>query len=157
MVAWLAYAIGDGCRGRRLLLSVLVSAWGGRLALHMIARKLRERGEDRRYAAMRQRHGQSFALVSLATVFLLPGALMWLISLPIQVAAAQPERLGPLDALGGAAWAVGIFFEAVGDHQLSRFMGRSRDCRPRDGQRAVGAIRATPTTSATSWSGGAST
>ena len=26
MVAWLAYAIGDGCRGRRLLLSVLVSA-----------------------------------------------------------------------------------------------------------------------------------
>ena len=46
---------------------------------------------------------------------------MWLISLPIQVAAAQPERLGPLDALGGAAWAVGIFFEAVGDHQLARF------------------------------------
>ena len=43
---------------------------------------------------MRQRHGQSFALVSLATVFLLQGALMWVISLPIQVAAAQPERLG---------------------------------------------------------------
>ena len=70
---------------------------------------------------MRQRHGQSFALVSLATVFLLQGALMWVISLPIQVAAAQPERLGPLDAVGGAVWAVGIFFEAAGDHQLARF------------------------------------
>jgi len=121
LIAWLAYAIGEGCRGRRLLLGALVSVWGARLALYLIARKLRERREDARYAAMRERHGRRFVLVSLATVFLLQGALMWVISLPFAVAAAQPQRLGPLDALGGAAWAVGVFFEAVGDHQLARF------------------------------------
>src|SRR2546429_3733179 len=105
---------------------------------------------------MRQRHGRSFALVSLATVFLLPGALMWLISLPIQVAAAQPERLGPLDALGGAAWAVGIFFEAGGGPQLLRLLGRSPRCPPPGGQRGVGAISAPPNTLAASLSGGGS-
>jgi steroid 5-alpha reductase family enzyme len=121
MVAWLACALGEGCRGRRLLLGALVSVWGVRLTLHLIARKLRERREDPRYAVMRARRGRRFALVSLVTVFLLQGALMWLIALPIEVAAAQPQRLGALDALGGAAWAVGVFFETVGDRQLSRF------------------------------------
>ncbi len=31
IVAWLSFAIGDGCRGRRLLLAVLTSLWGLRL------------------------------------------------------------------------------------------------------------------------------
>jgi steroid 5-alpha reductase family enzyme len=30
--------------------------------------------------------------------------------------------LGPLDALGVAVWAVGLYFEAVGDWQLQRFL-----------------------------------
>jgi steroid 5-alpha reductase family enzyme len=121
IVAWLAFAIGDGCRGRRLLLAALLSVWGLRLAGYLLARKLRAPGEDRRYGEMRERHGDGFALVSLATVFLLQGALMWVVSLPVQAAATEPDRLGPLDALGAALWGVGIFFEAVGDSQLARF------------------------------------
>jgi steroid 5-alpha reductase family enzyme len=121
MVAWLAYAIGHGCRGRRLLLAVLVSIWGLRLASHLIARKLRAPGEDPRYGAMRRRAPHNFALVSLATVFILQGALVWVVSLPIQAAAPRPDALGALDAIGGAVWAIGLFFEAVGDLQLSRF------------------------------------
>ena len=121
IVAWLSFAIGDGCRGRRLLLAVLTSLWGLRLGAYLLARKLRERREDPRYGVMRERHGERFALVSLASVFLLQGALMWIVSLPIQAAAPQPDRLGALDAVGGAAWAVGVFFEAVSDRQLARF------------------------------------
>jgi steroid 5-alpha reductase family enzyme len=121
LVAWLAFAVGEGCRGRRLLLAVLVSLWGARLAGHLIARKLRERREDPRYGAMRSRHGERFALVSLGSVFLLQGALMWIVSLPVQAAAPQPDRLDVLDALGGSVWAAGLLFEALGDRQLQRF------------------------------------
>jgi steroid 5-alpha reductase family enzyme len=121
IVASLALAIGQGCRGRRLLLAVLVTLWGLRLAGHLLARKLREPGEDPRYGEMRERRGERFALWSLATVFLLQGALIWVVSLPIQAAAPQPDRLGLLDGIGAAVWAVGMFFEAVGDLQLSRF------------------------------------
>ena len=121
LVAWLAFALGHGCRGRRLLLAVLVSAWGLRLGAYLLARKLRERREDPRYSRMRAHHGERFALVSLGTVFLLQGALIWVVALPIAAAAPQPDRLDVLDALGAAIWAVGLVFEAVGDHQLARF------------------------------------
>jgi steroid 5-alpha reductase family enzyme len=121
LVVWLAFAIGDGCQGRRLLLAALVSVWGLRLAGHLIARKLAAPGEDPRYARMRRRQGERFALLSLATIFLLQGALIWVVSLPIQRAAPEPDQLGALDAIGAALWAVGVFFEAVGDWQLRLF------------------------------------
>jgi steroid 5-alpha reductase family enzyme len=121
LVAWLAFALGDGCRGRRLLLAALVSLWGMRLAVYLIARKLSHPGEDPRYGRLRRRYRDRFALVSLVIVFLLQGVLMWVISLPIQRSAPEPDRLGAIDAVGGALWAVGVFFEAVGDWQLQRF------------------------------------
>ncbi len=73
IVAWLVFAVGDGCRGRRWLLAVMVSLWGLRLAGYLVTRKLRDRREDPRYTELRERHGASFPLVSLATVFLLQG------------------------------------------------------------------------------------
>ena len=90
-------------------------------ARHLLARKRRERREDPRYGAWRERHGDRFPLVSLVTVFLLQGALVWIVSLPVQVAAGRGEPLGRLDWAGAAVWAVGLFFEAVGDRQLARF------------------------------------
>jgi steroid 5-alpha reductase family enzyme len=53
----------------------------------------------------------------------LQSLLLWIVSLPLQVAAlrATPNLLGWLDALGISLWAVGIFFETVGDWQLARF------------------------------------
>ena len=91
LVAWLAFALGEGCRGRHLLMAVLVSVWGVRLTAYPLARKRRERRED--------------PLISLGTVFLLQGALMWVASLPVSAAAPQPDALGPLCArrlhLGG--------------------------------------------------------
>jgi steroid 5-alpha reductase family enzyme len=120
-VAWIALADGDGCRGRRLLLAVLVSLWGVRLAVHLMTRKLREPGEDFRYARMRERQGPSFATRSLFTIFLLQGALIWVVSLPVQGGAQGGDTLGGLDIAGALLWAVGIGFEAIGDWQLARF------------------------------------
>jgi steroid 5-alpha reductase family enzyme len=123
LVAWVAFAAGDGDAGRRLLLAVLVSAWGLRLAGYIGARKLRHPGEDPRYGAWRAKHGDRFWLVSLGTVFLFQGLLAWVVSLPVQASAAADGGLGALDAAGVALWALGVFFEAVGDAQMARFKG----------------------------------
>jgi len=122
IIASVAYAVGDGFGPRRVLITAMVAIWGLRLGLHLLARNLHE-GEDRRYRAMREYWGDSFPWVSLATVFLLQGVLMWLISLPIQVVAAAgaPRTLTVLDGIGVLSWVVGMFFEAVGDRQLRRF------------------------------------
>jgi steroid 5-alpha reductase family enzyme len=120
-VAWIAVATGDGDSARRVLMAVLTTAWGLRLAVYITWRKRRERGEDYRYVELRERHPERFWLISLGSVFLLQGALIWVVSLPLQVAAGQDDPLGALDAVGLACWAVGVFFETVGDAQLARF------------------------------------
>jgi steroid 5-alpha reductase family enzyme len=121
IVGWIAFALGDGADGRRLLLAVLVSAWGLRLAGYLLIRKRSTPGEDPRYTAIRQRRGSSFPLTSVGVVFLFQGALIWVVSLPVQAAAPQPTQLGPLDGIGAALWAIGLFFEVVGDVQLWQF------------------------------------
>jgi steroid 5-alpha reductase family enzyme len=121
LVAWIALAVGDGNGSRSALVAILVSLWGLRLAGYLAFRKLREPGEDFRYAGMRERAGARFPLVSLGQVFVLQGAALWVVSLPVQASAASEEGLGALEWLGVAVWAVGLFFEAVGDWQLARF------------------------------------
>jgi steroid 5-alpha reductase family enzyme len=121
VVAWVGLALGEG-GGRRLLLALLVTVWGLRLTAHLARRNL-GKGEDYRYAAMRSRHGGSWPLRSLAVVFWLQGALMWVVSLPVQAAmtGAAPAGLAALAWVGVALWAVGFAFESVGDLQLARF------------------------------------
>jgi len=62
---------------------------------------------------------------SLWLVFGLQGVLMWLVSLPVQVGVVPdlPTSLGPVELVGTILWAVGLFFESVGDLQLARFRG----------------------------------
>lgn len=121
IVAWIVVALGEGDDGRRLLLAGLVSAWGLRLGGHLAVRKLSERREDPRYARMRERYGPRFTMISLGVVFLFQGALIWIVSLPVQGWTAQPGPLGVIGWVGVGVWAAGIFFEAVGDEQLRRF------------------------------------
>ena len=122
VVAWLAFAVGDGPAERRTLVAVLVSIWGLRLAGYMLWRK-RGEGEDFRYREMRARHGSRFGIVSLFSVFLVQGLGMWTVSLPVQAAAALPGPSGvtALDVAGLALWLVGMTFEVGGDIQLTRF------------------------------------
>ncbi len=122
LVAGVALAIGPGVIARRVLLFGLVTVWGLRLAVHVFRRN-RGKGEDFRYRAFRTRWGSRFWWVSLFTVFLLQGAIMFVVSAPIQAAGAArtPTALGALDVLGAGVWLVGFLFETVGDLQLSRF------------------------------------
>ncbi len=122
IVALLSAFLNPPTSPRDLLLAVLTAVWGLRLSLFLLWRNWGH-GEDRRYAAMRAKHGKKFWWVSLFTVFLLQGVILIFVALPIQVAATinQPGRLGWLDAVGIVVWSVGVFFEAVSDWQLASF------------------------------------
>lgn len=107
---------------RTTLLACLTTAWGLRLSLFLLWRNWGH-GEDRRYQAMRAQHGQRFWWVSLITVYLLQGIILWFVSLPIQAAmiSAKDEPLGWLDEIGILVWQIGLFFETLGDWQLAEF------------------------------------
>ncbi|MCA9514247.1 MAG: DUF1295 domain-containing protein [Myxococcales bacterium] len=123
LVAWgVAALAGTPISGRPLLLLALVSAWAARLTAYLLWRS-RGKGEDYRYRAMRERWGDRFPLVSLGTVFLLQGALVAIVSLPVQhgLTAGAVGPLGLVDVVGAAIVAIGLFFEAVGDAQLAAF------------------------------------
>ncbi len=122
LVALVVRAAHDGGNEqRRSLLVAMTTMWGVRLALHL-SRRNAGHPEDFRYAAMRRKHGERFGLVSLYTVFALQGALMWVVSLPVQLGQidATPD-IGALAYAGLAAWIVGFFFETIGDAQLIKF------------------------------------
>jgi steroid 5-alpha reductase family enzyme len=121
VVAWTVRLTVDGDTTRQNLLVVLVTLWGLRLALYLAKRNIGH-GEDFRYVLMRRKHGARFPLVSLYTVFAFQGALMWVVSLPVQLGQADDGApVGPLAVIGAAAWVVGFVFEAVGDAQLAGF------------------------------------
>jgi steroid 5-alpha reductase family enzyme len=121
LVAWVSYWLSDGNSTRSLLLTVLTTIWGLRLAFYLAKRNLGH-GEDFRYQSMRRKHGDRFAIVSLYTVFGLQGLLMFIVSLPIQLGQVRQEPgFGIIGVLGVLVWGVGIYFEAVGDAQLARF------------------------------------
>lgn len=121
LVAWSVYARVDGNEGRQRLLVAMTTLWGLRLAIHLFIRN-HGKGEDYRYRAMRKRWGPRFPLISLGTVFALQGVLMWIVSLPVQLGQARSTPgLGVLAWVGVAVWAIGLYFEVVGDAQLVRF------------------------------------
>lgn len=114
IAAWMAPWPGK----RAFLALILVNAWGLRLAVH-IGR--RHRGEDRRYAAMRQKFGRNWWWWSFFQVFLLQVILIWLLPAPLQAAVRPGAPLGWLDIAGAVLAVGGMIFEAVADAQLARF------------------------------------
>lgn len=121
-VAWVACALHRPDHWRPLALASMTTIWGARLSLFILWRNWGH-GEDRRYAAMRAHHGPRFWWISLGTVFILQGLILWFVSLPLQAAilADDPRPIGWLDGAGALLWFVGLVFESVGDWQLARF------------------------------------
>lgn len=113
------------------LMAALVAIWGGRLAWH-IYRRSRGHGEDPRYEKLLGGPGWSAGAEKVLTkVFLTQGLLAWLISAPVQVAALHDVRWWPVVWVGVAVWAVGLYFEVVGDAQLAAYKAQPRESRPR--------------------------
>ena len=108
------------------LLVGLVAVWGGRLSWYILARS-RGEGEDPRYAAML---GDDGFRTAVRKVFVVQGAAVWLVSLPLQAAAVTDVDWVWACWVGVAVWAGGVYFEVVGDRQLAAYRARPRDQRP---------------------------
>jgi steroid 5-alpha reductase family enzyme len=121
LVAWVVRLRVDGLGLRQNLLVGMTSIWGLRLAGYLASRNI-GKGEDYRYVAMRRHYGARFPIISLATVFGLQGVLMFIVSLPVQLGQTRHDpSVGVLAWVGIAIWAVGLFFEGIGDLQLAAF------------------------------------
>jgi steroid 5-alpha reductase family enzyme len=110
----------DGDVLRRILVLAMTGVWGLRLAIH-IALRSRGHGEDPRYQELMDKAPGNPNLYALRKIYLTQGAVMWFISLPVQVAMFETPGIGWLALSGLVVWALGMFFETVGDWQLGRF------------------------------------
>lgn len=121
LTAWVSFFWKPGFTGREMLVTLLITAWGLRLAGHIFLRN-RERGEDFRYAAWRKQWGKWFVPRSYFQVYVLQGTLMLGIAYPvILINHSRHPGWTVFDGLGLLVWLIGFFFEAVGDHQLQVF------------------------------------
>jgi len=108
---------------RKIILISLVSLWGLRLSIYLTWRNL-GKGEDFRYQKFRQKYGaKRYWFISYFQTFLLQGALIMFISLPLLGTNTQTNSnaLNYLDYLGIIFFIIGFAFEAGGDLQLARF------------------------------------
>ncbi len=107
---------------RQFLVAAMVTVWGLRLGIR-IFRRNRGRGEDPRYVKFREEWGKHFVLRSYFQLFLFQGFIHMLNMAPVlMVMSGIRETFAWSDYLGLGIWAVGFFFEAVGDHQLDSFL-----------------------------------
>lgn len=110
---------GHGDDGRRILLLVLTALWGLRLAGFLLWR-LRDGHEDPRYEKILggARNRDTYAI---RRVYLPQGIVLLIVSMVQQVGMVETGTLNLLTWVGVAIWAVGMFFEVVGDAQLAAF------------------------------------
>lgn len=123
LVAWVYYALTpDGYGPRKLLVVALVTIWALRLGLHILKRNW-GKAEDFRYQVWRKEAGSAWWWRSFFKVFAIQGVLLWIISIPLLAAqrSVTPASLTWLDGLAVVVWAIGFYFEAMGDWQLTRF------------------------------------
>lgn len=108
---------------RNLLLLALVSIWGLRLTIYLAVRNI-GKGEDYRYQQFRKDYGEKrYWWFSYFQVFLLQGALILIVSLPlfgVHYSDASGELIW-LDYIAILVWLIGFSFEAGGDYQLYKF------------------------------------
>lgn len=111
---------------KELAISILVTIWGLRLAIHILSRNIGKK-EDFRYKKLKEDWGTNFWWKSYVNIFLLQGLLMLLISIPIIFSFYTTDYTFTwINYLGIFVWIVGFLFEIIGDLQLSIFISKKK-------------------------------
>lgn len=121
-LTWVSFFLGQVKSERGILIGLLITIWGIRLAWHIYLRNYKK-NEDYRYAQWRKQWKKWFYLRSYVQIYLLQGFLLYLIILPVFFLNKNTgDELKYLDFIGFMVWIVGFIFESVGDFQLSNFL-----------------------------------
>lgn len=122
LIAWSSLLLSENFNARSLLVNILVSIWGLRLAWHINSRN-QGKNEDYRYLAWRKEWGKWFYIRSYLQVYLLQGSLLYLIILPVLfINSGIGSAINFIDGLGVLVWLIGFLFEVIGDAQLKNFI-----------------------------------
>lgn len=125
---------GDGSGLSRWLAAGVALVWSVRLSLHLLVdRVLRHRGEDGRYAALREHWGPR-AAQRFVFVYVVQGLLAFLFATPFVVLTAHDApSLVPIQVAGLALFGLGILVETWSDRCLAAHRrdpaNKGRTCR----------------------------
>lgn len=128
LLAWISYSISPIKTPSGLVINILITIWGLRLAWHIFQRN-RRKTEDERYAVWRREWGKWFYVRSYVQVFILQGIFLYLIAIPMfyHHLVATRQTFTMVDGLGFMVWVFGFCFESVADSQLKRFVSRKEN------------------------------
>lgn len=127
LIAWTTFMLGNP-GSAALLASLVATVWAARLSVRIYLRNI-GKPEDFRYKEWRDAWGKTFVLRSFLQVYVLQGAIIFLVALPLSLLNiyGAGTGIGLLAAIGFVLWGIGFFFEAVGDYQLARFIGNPQN------------------------------
>jgi steroid 5-alpha reductase family enzyme len=122
LIAWVSFILESNFNIGGLIVNILVSIWGLRLAWHIYIRN-KNKTEDPRYLAWRNEWGKYFYIRSYFQIYILQGFLMFLIALPVIIINSSGLYvLSVLNFVGMLVWIVGFYFEYKGDAELATFL-----------------------------------
>lgn len=123
IVAYLTLWVYGDKRVHQKIVSFMVLAWGARLSMYILVRSW-GRPEDFRYAKWRVQWGKSQVWRSFLQVFMLQGALMWVVALPVMIVNNDTvihHSYKYLYPVACVIWAIGFFIEGHSDYQMFMF------------------------------------
>ena len=109
----------SGIKG--ILITIAIIVWGFRLTYHIAKRNL-GKPEDFRYVNMRKSWGSKYVLIkAFLNVYFLQLLIQFIVSLPVIYGNSMSQKMSWFNYLGIFVFAIGLFFETVGDYQLKQF------------------------------------
>ncbi|MBD3280421.1 DUF1295 domain-containing protein [Candidatus Dojkabacteria bacterium] len=116
IIAWILFLLGDTRTTPQLVLSLMVTAWGIRLAGYLFIRILKIK-KDKRFDGIRENFWK------FASFWTLQGTSIWLILIPTTVflSSSSTENFEILNLVGLKIWAIGLIAETIADWQKFQF------------------------------------
>ena len=104
-----------------LILSLMILLWGIRLSFYIYMRNL-GKPEDFRYANWRTEWGSRQPWIAFYKIFMLQGAIMWIVALPVMMVFSKHTSLpGIAGSVGVFIFLSGLLFEGIADKQMKQF------------------------------------
>lgn len=115
--AWVLFFIFGAYNITAIVLNIVVSLWGLRLFYYILKRNVFQE-EDFRYRNWRKAWGKWVIPRAFLQVFMLQGVFMYIIGSTVFYVNVYETPLQLISLIGLVLWAIGYFYEVVGDAQL---------------------------------------